>query len=112
MFGRLFVFVFLLLAGCSRTGELDVIKLGHGLDTSHPVHQAMVYMQQRLDSLSDGTLTIQIYPSQQLGTECQLLELLQLGSIGMTKVASAVLEGFADEYKVLSLPCLVINTYI
>ncbi len=83
-----------------------MIKLGHGLDTSHPVHQAMVFMQQRLDSLSDGTLRIQIYPSQQLGTERQLLELLQLGSIGMTKVASAVLEGFADEYKVLSLPYL------
>ncbi|MCY4001977.1 MAG: TRAP transporter substrate-binding protein [Bacteroidetes bacterium] len=106
MLGRLFVFVFLLLAGCNRTGDLDVIKLGHGLDTSHPVHQAMVFMQQRLDSLSAGTLRIQIYPSQQLGTERQLLELLQLGSIGMTKVASAVLEGFADEYKVLSLPYL------
>ncbi|MCY4171059.1 MAG: TRAP transporter substrate-binding protein [Bacteroidetes bacterium] len=96
----------LLYMGCTETGNIEVIKLGHGLDTTHPVHQAMVFMQQRLDSLSNGALKIQIYPSQQLGTERQLLELLQLGSIGMTKVASAVLEGFAPEYKVLSLPYL------
>ncbi len=104
MVGRLAVLIFLLTASCTRTGVVETIKLGHGLDTNHPVHQAMVFMQERLDSLSGGTLQIQIYPSQQLGTERQLLELLQLGSLGMTKVASAVLEGFAPEYKVLSLP--------
>ncbi|MCY4159304.1 MAG: TRAP transporter substrate-binding protein [Bacteroidetes bacterium] len=106
MFIRIACLFLLLSAGCTRTGSVEVIKLGHGLDTNHPVHQAMVFMQERLDSLSQGSLQIQIYPSQQLGTERQLLELLQLGSIGMTKVASAVLEGFASEYKVLSLPYL------
>ena len=104
MVGRLTALLFLLTASCTRTGVVETIKLGHGLDTNHPVHHAMVFMQERLDSLSGGALQIQIYPSQQLGTERQLLELLQLGSLGMTKVASAVLEGFAPEYKVLSLP--------
>ena len=104
MVGRLAALLFLLTASCTRTGVVETIKLGHGLDTNHPVHHAMVFMQERLDSLSGGVLQIQIYPSQQLGTERQLLELLQLGSLGMTKVASAVLEGFAPEYKVLSLP--------
>ena len=103
----LLLFILLLsVTGCTRTGTTEMIKLGHGLDTNHPVHRAMVFMQERLDSLSGGSLQIQIYPSQQLGTERQLLELLQLGSLGMTKVASAVLEGFAPEYKVLSLPYL------
>ena len=96
----------LLFTGCARDGEVHVIKLGHGLDTNHPVHQAMVYMQERVGEKSGGALRIQIYPSQQLGTERQLLELLQLGSLGMTKVAAAVLEGFAPKYKVLGLPYL------
>ena len=94
------------MAGCGSAGDVVTIKLGHGLDINHPVHQAMVYMQDRVDVKSNGSLRIQIYPSQQLGTERQLLELLQLGSLGMTKVASAVLEGFAPQYKVLSLPYL------
>lgn len=94
------------VAGCGPSASVQTIKLGHGLDTNHPVHQAMVYMQERVHEKSSGQLRIQIYPSQQLGTERQLLELLQLGSLGMTKVASAVLEGFAPQYKVLSLPYL------
>jgi len=94
----------LIVAGCSETQSVRVIKLGHGLDTNHPVHEAMVFMQQRLQEKSAGAMRIDIYPSQQLGTERQLLELLQLGSLGMTKVSAAVLEGFAPQYKALSLP--------
>ena len=63
MVGRLAVLIFLLTASCTRTGVVETIKLGHGLDTNHPVHQAMVFMQERLDSLSGGTLQIQIYPT-------------------------------------------------
>lgn len=98
------ILVGILLAGCTTRQEITTVKLGHGLDTNHPVHQAMVYMQERLAAKSGGAMQLQIYPSQQLGTERQLLELLQLGSLGMTKVAAAVLEGFAPSYKVLSLP--------
>ncbi len=102
----LFLLCLLLLPGCRARSDVTVVKLGHGLDPSHPVHQAMVFMAQRVVEKSGGAMRIDIYPSQQLGTERQLLELLQLGSLGITKVASAVLEGFAPSYKVLSLPYL------
>lgn len=92
------------LAGCSRSADVTVIKLGHGLDVSTPVHQAMVHMADRVDELSDGRMRIDVYPSEQLGTERQLLELLQIGSVGMTKVSAAVLENFAPTFQVLSLP--------
>ncbi len=94
----------LLLPGCGVRSDVTVIKLGHGLDTNHPVHHAMLFMAERVAEKSGGTMRIDLYPSQQLGSERQLLELLQLGSLGMTKVAAAVLEGFAPAYKVLSLP--------
>ncbi len=99
-----FVAALLILSGCQADSDVTVIKLGHGLDTNHPVHEAMTFMQERVAEKSGGKMEIHIYPSQQLGTERQLLELLQLGSLGMTKVAAAVLEGFAPTYKVLSLP--------
>jgi tripartite ATP-independent transporter DctP family solute receptor len=100
------LFIFLFLPGCGARSDVTVIKLGHGLDTNHPVHHAMVFMAERVAENSGGAMRIDIYPSQQLGSERQLLELLQLGSLGMTKVAAAVLEGFAPSYKVLSLPYL------
>jgi tripartite ATP-independent transporter DctP family solute receptor len=92
------------LVGCHADGDVTVIKLGHGLDVSHSVHQAMVAMAERLRELSNGRMRVDIYPSEQLGTERQLLELLQIGSVGMTKVSAAVLENFAPHFRALSLP--------
>jgi tripartite ATP-independent transporter DctP family solute receptor len=64
----------------------------------------MAFMASRLDSLSGGTVRLLIYPSQQLGTERENLELLQIGSLAMTKVSGSVLENFAPPAAVLSLP--------
>ncbi len=100
----LFLALGTLAMSCQNLSQSRSIKLGHGLDVTHPVHKGMVYMAERLAEKSDGRLTIEIYPSQQLGTERQCLELLQIGSLGMTKVSAAVLENFAPVTKVLSLP--------
>ena len=96
----------LLIMGCAGTGKVKVITLGHGLGISQPVHEAMVYMGEQLREQSGGQLILKIYPNQQLGTERQLVELLQIGSLGMTKVSSATLESFAPAMQVLSLPYL------
>lgn len=96
----------LLFAGCQSEEKVRVIKLGHSLDISHPVHIAMLYMAERLDEKSNGKMKIDIYPNQQLGSERECLELLQIGSLGMTKVSTGVMENFAPELKVFGLPFL------
>ena len=95
-----------MFTSCSPDGGSKTIRLGHGLDVSHSVHKAMVKMGADLVQLSDGKLKLEIYPSQQLGTERQCLELLQIGSLDMTKVSVGVLENFAPKMKVLGLPFL------
>ncbi len=93
-----------LLAACADLSGVKSLKLAHGLDVTHPVHKGMEYMAELVAEKSEGKLTIEIYPSQQLGTERQCLELLQIGSLGMTKVSAAVMENFAPNIQVLSLP--------
>lgn len=100
----LWVATVLLLAGCSDAPGSVRITLAHGLDPSHPVHRAMVEMGRVLDEESGGTMALAIYPSEQLGSERECLELLQIGSLDMTKVSAAVLENFAPAYRVLSAP--------
>ena len=95
-----------MLTGCAAQSDVTVVKLGHGLDPVHPVHQGMVFMAEKVAEKSAGKMRVDIYPSQQLGTERELLELLQLGSLGMTKVTAAVLESFAPSYKAFSVPYL------
>jgi len=98
-----------LFLGCGVESKVKSIKLAHGLDPSHPVHKAMVYMSQRLEEKSQGRYRLEIYPSGQLGTERECIELLQIGSLGMTKVSSSVLEGFVPAFNVFSLPYLFRN---
>ena len=98
------IIISVLLTACSGSQKGKVLKLAHGLDPSHSVHLGMVYMGERLEEMSDGKLRLEIYPSQQLGAERQCVELLQIGSLAMTKVSAAIMEGFAPKYKVLSLP--------
>ncbi|HSP40964.1 MAG TPA: TRAP transporter substrate-binding protein [Gillisia sp.] len=94
------------VAGCADETEIKEIKLGHGLDISHPVHKAMEFMSERLLEKSNGTMVIDIYPNNQLGSERECLELLQIGSLGMTKVSTGVLENFVPSYQVFGLPFL------
>lgn len=94
------------LNACDSIQQKKTIKLAHGLDMSHPVHKAMVFMADDLEKRSGGTMAIEIYPNQQLGSERQALELLQIGSLGMTKVSAAVMENFSPNMKVFGLPFL------
>jgi tripartite ATP-independent transporter DctP family solute receptor len=94
------------LAGCTAHAETTVIKLGHGLEPTHSVHLGMVFMAERAREKSGGRLRIDVYPSQQLGSERELIELLQIGSVGMTKVSSAVLESFVPSFRVFGIPYL------
>jgi tripartite ATP-independent transporter DctP family solute receptor len=101
LFAVLLIFPFL---GCQNTEHHKVLKLAHGLDPTHPVHKGMVFLAERLADKSDGQLTIDIYPSGQLGSEQQCVELLQIGSLAITKVSAAVMESFTPKYKALGLP--------
>ncbi len=102
-----FCAVFLMLfsvVGCGVESEVRILKMGHDLDRSTPVHKAMVHMSERLAELSDGTVRLDIYSNGQLGSERELIELLQIGSLAMTKVSASPMESFVPSMKVFSLP--------
>jgi len=83
-----------------------VLRLAHVLESSHPVHTAMVHMAERLAELSHGTMEIQIFPNGQLGSEAQLIEQVQNGGLDMVKTSTAALEQFVPDLAVFGLPYL------
>lgn len=96
----------LMLAGCAEDHDVRELRLAHSLDVTHPVHLGMAYMADRVEELSDGQLRVKIYPNGQLGGERETAELLQLGSVDITKVASSVIENFVPAMGVFTLPYL------
>lgn len=104
-------FLLLLLAGFLFGGCQDIagpktVYLAHTLPTSHPVHKGMEVFANTLKERSGGDMDVKIFPDGQLGSEREVLELLQIGSIAMTKVSAATMANFAPEYKVLGVPYL------
>ena len=100
---------FSLTISCDKINTTRTIKLAHSLDVNHSVHKAMVKMGEDLAQISGGKMNLEIYPSQQLGTERECIELLQIGSLDMTKVSVGVMENFAPRMKVFGLPYLFRN---
>lgn len=96
--------LFLIMTSCKGASDKTELKLAHGLSIDHPVHLALEFMAKRISELSEGKLTVDIYPSEQLGSEQQLIELVQIGSVAITKVSAASMQSFADDYKVFGLP--------
>ena len=107
------VYIFLLFAflqmNCGEKSNIRVLKLAHVLDVTHPVHKAMVYMAQKVADKSGGKMRVDIYPSGQLGAERELIELLQIGSLAMTKVSASPMESFVSEMKIFSIPYVFRN---
>ena len=99
-----------ILFGCESEGKSHVtIRLAHSLDIQHPVHKSLIYMNDELKRLSNNQMDMVLFPSGQLGSEREILELIQIGSMGMTKVSASSLEAFVPEMKVFSLPYLFNN---
>jgi tripartite ATP-independent transporter DctP family solute receptor len=86
--------------------SVRVLRLAHVLPMSHPVHLGMEFMAERAHELSGGRLKLEIFHSEQLGSEGQCLEAAQAGTLAVTKVSAGAIGNFVSVYKVFSLPYL------
>jgi tripartite ATP-independent transporter DctP family solute receptor len=106
--GRICVLLAVVLCTSGRVSARPelVLKLAHGLPTAHPVHEAMLFMAERVAARSDGRMKVEVFPSEQLGTEKECIEALQLGYLAMTKTSSAPMEGFVPRMRIFGVPYL------
>jgi len=94
------------LSGCAKKSDVTVLKVGHSLDVEHPVHKALTFMVEKLKEKSGGKVILHVYPGEQLGSEREMIEQLQLGSLDMAKVSTSPLESFVPIVSVFSVPYL------
>ncbi len=102
----LFLLLGWLVNSCKSGLDTKTLYFAHSLPITHPVHKGILDMQKFLEEKSGGKLQIKVFPDGQLGSEREVLELLQIGSIALTKVSAASMSNFAPEYQVTSIPYL------
>ena len=80
-----------------------VLKFGHVLQLDHPYHKMALKFKEEVEARNVG-LEVKIFPASQLGNESTLIEGLQIGSVDVSTITSAVTANFVPEFQVFSLP--------
>ncbi len=81
-----------------------VLKAGDVHPMDYPTVQGMIRMGELLSDWTDGRITIQVYPSMQLGAEKEMLEQTQFGAIDLLRVSTGPLGTIVPEFNAFSLP--------
>ena len=82
------------------------MKLAYVAQPTNPYHKAMELFAQKVAEKSNRRIEVQLFHSSQLGGERDYVEGLQLGSLEMATVATAVLGSFEKSTNLLQLPFL------
>lgn len=96
------------LAGCAGSGDDDVqiIRIGHNQSTSHPTHIGLTAFEEFIEGELGDKYDIQIFPSELLGSQNEMVQLTQTGAITFCVASNSLLETFSENYTLFNLPYL------
>jgi tripartite ATP-independent transporter DctP family solute receptor len=98
------------LAGTLFAQEKMVLKASDVHPDGYPTVAAIVNMGKKLEAATNGRLSIQMYPSMQLGGEKEAIEQAQVGALAFARVSVGALGPVVDQLNVFNLPYLFRNT--
>ena len=90
------------------SGKSYTIKLGTTGNEEHQSTIAANFFKEKVEELTDGGISVEVYPNSQLGSEREMAEGVKLGTIEMTIVTTdGTLPAWVPETQVLSIPYLL-----
>jgi tripartite ATP-independent transporter DctP family solute receptor len=97
-------------AGPAVAQQKLVMKASDVHPAGYPTVVAVEDMGKKLEKATNGRLSIQMYPSMQLGGEKEAIEQAQVGAIQFARVSVGALGPVIDELNVFSMPYLFRDT--
>ncbi|MXO64504.1 TRAP transporter substrate-binding protein [Altericroceibacterium endophyticum] len=97
-----------MLGGCSA--RIRPLLAADSQPDGYPTVEALRYFAQDLFRRTEGQLDVEVYPSEQLGSQSDTLELAQLGGIDFLRINTAPLNVLVPETLVPSLPFIFRST--
>ncbi len=80
------------------------IRLGHVLAESHSWHQAALGFAEQVAAETDGRVEVRVFPSGQLGTETEVIEGLQFGSVQAAIIGSGSFQSIEPKLGIIEMP--------
>ncbi len=80
------------------------IRLGHVLPESHSWHAAASGFADEVNTRTEGRVQIEVFPSGQLGSEKEVIEGLQFGSVQAGLIGSGSFQGVEPRMGIIEMP--------
>lgn len=79
------------LTGCRRkTENVRIVRIGHNQSTNHPTHKGLVAFQEYINEKLDDKYRVEVYPSELLGSQNNMVQLTQTGAIDFCVASNAI----------------------
>jgi len=99
-----------LAPGMASAQQKLVLKASDVHPEGYPTVAALENMGKKLDAATKGRITVQMFPSMQLGGEKEAIEQAQVGALQLARVSVGALGPVVDELNVFNLPYLFRST--
>ena len=96
--------------GSALAQQKLVLKASDVHPSGYPTVVAVEDMGKKLENATNGRLSIQMYPSMQLGGEKEAIEQAQVGAIAFARVSVGALGPVIDDLNVFNMPYLFRST--
>ena len=87
-------------------GQTFSIKIGHSDTTSNPIHVSLENFKAYVEEKSGGAVTVDIYAAEQLGSNTEMAEMLEMGSLDAMMMPQGLEATYAPKINTLGLPFL------
>jgi tripartite ATP-independent transporter DctP family solute receptor len=94
----------------ARAQAKAVFKASDVQPPGYPTVAATENLGKKLEAATNGRLSIQMFPSMQLGGEKETIEQTQIGAIQMLRVSVGAMGPIVDDINVVNMPFLFKNT--
>lgn len=95
-----------LIAVAPVSVQAVTLKAGHSAAATEPYHVGLTAFAEKVAEYTDGAVDVEIFPSNQLGDEREMIEGVQLGTLDITVPANAVFTNFVPDLVALDMPFL------
>ena len=82
------------------------IQLGHGQTEAHPYHLGAAKFAELVDTYTNGTVKVEIFPNGTLGAERDMVEGVSMGTVNACITTNAPLTNFKSNFNVYEFPYL------
>ena len=86
-----------------------VLRLGMTTEVGGHYYRGAEKFKENLEKYTNGKVTVELFPSSQLGNERDMIEGAAMGLIDMCIVSSAPLANFSPDFMVFDFPFIVVD---